>query len=117
MTTYFDVSCFLLTAGESKRARLRLCPNKTLASVRVYIHVYPNGLSRRKERRQTRKRVLKKTAEKNTHLDLRKTKTLRNSGYYKTRNIYTLYLTSGAHVSGYGKWRSRGTRATQCPGV
>jgi hypothetical protein len=23
---------------------------------------------------------------------------------------------SGAHVSGYGKWRSRGTRATQCPG-
>jgi hypothetical protein len=30
--------------------------------------------------------------------------------------ICKLIYPSGFHASGYGKWRSRGTRATQCPG-
>jgi hypothetical protein len=28
-----------------------------------------------------------------------------------------VHLPSGTHVSGYGNWQSRGTRATQCLGV
>jgi hypothetical protein len=36
---------------------------------------------------------------------------------YKIFKELNIYPPSGAHVSGFGKWRSRGTRDTQCPGV
>jgi hypothetical protein len=38
-------------------------------------------------------------------------------GAYKIFKELNIYPPLGAHVSGYGKWRSRGTRDTQCSGV